>query len=79
MASAGGRSPGFRVFPRAFPGSDASQWLRAQLSHDSDATDTPGHSGGTAPVLHRTSLFDPLRGTTDRSRRSLVEDPVGER
>jgi hypothetical protein len=28
------------------------------------ATDTPGHSGGTAPVLHRTSLFRSLNGET---------------
>src|SRR6266511_1175786 len=44
------RSPGFRDKRRAFPGRLwPSQWHRATPY-------SPGHSGGTAPVSHRTSL-----------------------
>ena len=46
--AAGGRSPGSRILPRAFPESGALQWHRAG--------GLAGHSGGTAPESHRTSL-----------------------
>jgi cob(I)alamin adenosyltransferase len=49
MATVGGRSPGSRDRPaRAFPDRVAVQWLSAR--------GFPGHSGGSAPDLHRLPL-----------------------
>ena len=61
IGSAGGRSPGSRgliAAPSRGP-------RRASVADSRRATSTPGHSGGTAPASHRTSLdHRPLSGST---------------
>src|SRR5918992_4954597 len=52
FAPAGGRSPGFGLW--AAPSRGAGGVSVADVSHA--APSTPGHSGGTAPDSHRTSL-----------------------
>ena len=60
---AGGRYPGSRVIPPRLP-VEAMLPSGSRPSRDgSGATNTPGHSGGTAPDSHRLPFHRPLAGS----------------